>query len=250
MRVNLCFLVILPLTKGEVWRGLVVNFCRLVCMYKISKQCGFSLVEVIVVTGIVALAFMGILGLIRRSITISYSNQNYLSANMMAQEGLELARYVRDQNWLTGRTFATDLTAAVGGEKTVVALDAGATSDRTKIKKLYSSQSGVINPPDCGLAASGALSEHIKSSCAVIYEDKDNGNAYRSQIVNNIVAGDSAYKKTIFNRLLEITYYDNSTSANMADDYIYVASMVYWKDRGAEKYITLGTYLYDYSWRF
>lgn len=216
-----------------------------------KKQSGFSLVEVLVVAGIIALAFMGVLGLIRRSITLSYANQNYLSGNLLAQEGLELARYVRDQNWLTNRTFAADLANQIGtGDTTVLVLDARALNARSNIKQLYNSQDGVINPPDCGLGDSFDLSAYVKSDCALVFQDKNDGNRYVARVVGGISNGDSRYKKTIFHRLVAVTYHNNGTIDTVADDYLYVASMVYWKDRGSEKYITLGTYLYDYSWKY
>lgn len=232
------------------------------------KRKGFSLIEIIVVVGIVSLAFFSIMSLIKRAITIYYSNQNYLSASIIAQDGLELVRFVRDQNWLTDTKFYTNLAPVnpTDNATTTIALDYQATIDnpltleldgRQKIIQVYNSQAAIDEikdstgvKVDCGgdFDGSGDLSKYIKSSCANIYTDADNKNFYTTQVVNNIDSG-VRYKKTIFNRLIQITYHTNGTP-DPEDDYMDVASMVYWKDRGSEKYFTLGTYLYDYSWKY
>jgi len=233
-------------------------------MKQYNKKNGFSLIEIIVVTGVVSLAFMAILSLVKRTIMIYYSSQNYLMASIIAQDGLELTRYVRDQNWLVAQpSFSTNLSQYRQADaKTIIAIDHQLTADdpltdglegRTKIKQLYNSQEK-DKVSDCGswFDNSGNMSQYIKSPCAVIYTDTDaNTNGYYvSQTVNGILDTDSRYKKTIYSRLLEITYYDNGTAGNADDDYIYVSSMVYWRDRGSEKYFTLGAYLYDYSWKY
>ena len=234
-----------------------------------KQRAGFSLVEIIVVVGIVSLAFIGILSLVRRAIMLYYSNQNYLIASMVAQDGLELVRYVRDQNWLTNRAFYNNLSEYnTDNKKTIFAIDYQATADdpatpniegRNAIIQIYNDQDHDIvvkdkngNPVStCGsfFDNTGNLSQYIKSPCAAIYTDSQKNNFYTEQMVNNISDSDTRYKKTLFSRLVEVTYHTNGTP-NPEDDYIYVSSMVYWRDRGSDRYITLGAYLYDYSWKF
>jgi prepilin-type N-terminal cleavage/methylation domain-containing protein len=215
-----------------------------------KRQVGFSLVEVIVVTAIITIGFMGVLTLVQRTIAIYGSNQNYLVASIMAQEGLELVRNVRDDNWLTGQYFYQNLAQyAENNTATIFAIDHQATANRTKIIQLYNSKDGVLDNAcyTSGQSASD-LTSYIKNPCAAVYVDSTN-KAYTEQVIDNISAS-AQYHKTIFSRLLEVTYHDNGTPNDPTDDYFYVSSMVYWSEHGAERYLTLGTYLYDYSWKY
>jgi|GEM_PF-1642438 len=66
---------------------------------------GFTLLEILIVTGIVTVSFFSIVGLVHRAITLYYNNKNILIANTMAEQGLELARYIRDDNWMTWKAY-------------------------------------------------------------------------------------------------------------------------------------------------
>lgn len=77
-----------------------------------QRLTGFTLIEIIVVIGIITIAMMGISSLVLQNIRSQTISSNYLIASMLAQEGLELVRNHRDSNWLNG---ANDLTWAQGG---------------------------------------------------------------------------------------------------------------------------------------
>ncbi len=64
---------------------------------KINKK-GFSLVEILVVVGILSASILAIYALVARNINVQKRNKDYLMASMLAQEGLELVREVRDEN--------------------------------------------------------------------------------------------------------------------------------------------------------
>jgi len=61
---------------------------------------GFSLVEVLTVITIVVIGMLGLVSLVRQNIQVQNVNKNYLIASMLSQEGLELVRNIRDENWL------------------------------------------------------------------------------------------------------------------------------------------------------
>jgi len=61
---------------------------------------GFSLVEVMTVITIVVIGMLGLVSLVRQNIQVQNVNKNYLIASMLSQEGLELVRNIRDENWL------------------------------------------------------------------------------------------------------------------------------------------------------
>lgn len=60
---------------------------------------GFSLVEVITVLLVISIGMMGILNLIVQSIKSQHLNEYTLTAYQLAQEGVELIRARRDNNW-------------------------------------------------------------------------------------------------------------------------------------------------------
>lgn len=66
---------------------------------------GFSIIEVIVAVSIIAVGFFGVTSLINLSIRLSQSASNRVVASMLAQEGVELVRNLRDSNITSVRTW-------------------------------------------------------------------------------------------------------------------------------------------------
>jgi type II secretory pathway pseudopilin PulG len=76
---------------------------------------GFSILEVVVALGIVTMGLLGVSSLVIQNIQVQSINKNYLVASMLSQEGLELVRNVRDENWLIpGNSWNTDITDGDG----------------------------------------------------------------------------------------------------------------------------------------
>ena len=72
----------------------------------IKNNSGISILEVIVAIMIIAMGLVGVLSLVIQNVKAQYINKNVLIASGLAQEGLELARNIRDLNWLTpGNTY-------------------------------------------------------------------------------------------------------------------------------------------------
>lgn len=67
--------------------------------YKFSKGKGFTIMEVLIVVFIVEMGLIGVLSLIIQNIQAQYVNRNTLIASQLAQEGIELVRNIRDNNW-------------------------------------------------------------------------------------------------------------------------------------------------------
>jgi len=77
-------------------------------------RAAFSLVEIVVILFIVSLALVGILALIVQNIQSQSYNKNDLIAYQLAQEGVELVRHVRDDNWLASQAFTLGLATTTG----------------------------------------------------------------------------------------------------------------------------------------
>ena len=66
---------------------------------KIKAVAGFTLLEITVVTAILVIALLGISSLVIQNLQAQNYNHNFLIASMLSQEGLELVRNIRDDNW-------------------------------------------------------------------------------------------------------------------------------------------------------
>lgn len=67
-----------------------------------KKNNGFSIIEIMVVITIITIGLVGLLALTAQNIKVLYTNRNNLVAAYLAQEGLELIRGIRDNNWKSG----------------------------------------------------------------------------------------------------------------------------------------------------
>lgn len=81
------------------------NNLVLVMLNFLKKQSGFSIMEIVVAIFIITMGLVGVLSLINQNIQVEYINKNNLIASQLAQEGLELVRNIRDNNWLAGSVW-------------------------------------------------------------------------------------------------------------------------------------------------
>ena len=70
----------------------------------LNKNNAFTLIEVVVAIFIIALVIVGVFTLIQRTIMDRAFIASQLQASYLAQEGIELVRNQRDENWLNGIT--------------------------------------------------------------------------------------------------------------------------------------------------
>jgi prepilin-type N-terminal cleavage/methylation domain-containing protein len=76
---------------------------------KLKFKPGFSLMEILAVLFIVSIALLGVLSLIIQNIQVQSVNKNNLIASSLSQEGIELIRQIRDNNWQNSLSFDTGL---------------------------------------------------------------------------------------------------------------------------------------------
>ena len=68
--------------------------------FQISNDFGFTIMEMVVVVFIISIGLIGVLSLVVQNVQVEYVNKNMIIASQLAQEGLELVRNVRDNNWV------------------------------------------------------------------------------------------------------------------------------------------------------
>ena len=235
----------------------------------------FSLIEIMVVVSMVTVGFISVVGLVQKAIVLYYNNKNVLIANNLAQEGVELARFVRDDNWMTPVTypvannyFARSISVDYGGTNPIdpvqqkngnlfiFGLDPRITSDdsnRSSITQFYKKFTAVDtstgNVLNLNPACLGVIKDCLKLPAARLYRDETDA----TNIINRYLsaAPTAAQFDTGFSRLLVSEYRDpNNTPLDFSDDYLHLESWVHWSDRGQDKFFHLDTDLYDYSWRY
>ena len=74
--------------------------CFNVLMFLCFNDKGFGILEVVVSTGIITIGLVAVISFIIQSNVVLQVNKNKFAATMLAQEGIELVRNVRDSNWV------------------------------------------------------------------------------------------------------------------------------------------------------
>jgi len=75
----------------------------------LNKKAGFTFIEVIVAIFIVGMVIVGVFVVIQNTISDRAFATHQLQAAYLAQEGVELVRNQRDENWLNMDPWSTDL---------------------------------------------------------------------------------------------------------------------------------------------
>ncbi|MCK4539938.1 prepilin-type N-terminal cleavage/methylation domain-containing protein [Candidatus Parcubacteria bacterium] len=177
---------------------------------KINNK-GFSLLEASIVMGVVSIGVLGVFSLVLQNIQAQKVSKNILVASMLAQEGLELARNIRDDNWIANPVVDWD--SYIKGWA-----DDDFSVDYTMTFK----------------DANG-----IGDAKAELYKDSAN-NFY----THTTTGGNT---KTMYSRLIDVTGVDASDPFDGIIDYYKVKSHVQWRDGDVLKDYIAETYLYN--WR-
>ena len=235
-------------------------------MWNVDMKKGFSLIEIMFVVFIVSVGFIAVASLTTKTIAVAQTNKNSLIANTLAQEGIELTRYLRDQNWLyvNGAPFRYSYQISqqssgqgnnlpLGNTKQIFLIDSnevrgnsgdtrrGSNSDYFKI--IYS------NDPGSGIATSECNDDvgcYLTKNPTLLYLFTDaNFGYYGYDWGRGLPAGEA----TIFHRVIETVYHHASDAvANVSrGDYITATSFVYWHDTSGDHTLSLPAVLTDYS---
>jgi len=171
---------------------------------------GFTLIEVILAISVLTIAVGGSFALIQQTLISAVLNQSELVASYLTQEGIEIVRNIRDNNWLEQRT--------VPG----TSWDDGLT---------------VCQNPNC---CEGDYKTDIPPnlSSLVSFSNCDYNNLRYLNIDENGFYGYSGTTPTKFKRKINVTKTDANTLEVSVD--------VQWQERGRAHSIKAQDYLYNW----
>lgn len=77
-----------------------------------NNQKGFGIIESIVSIYIITMGLLGLMSLIEQSLKVQRLNKNAIISSELAQEGLELVRNIRDDNWKNEADWRKDISGS------------------------------------------------------------------------------------------------------------------------------------------
>lgn len=209
---------------------------------KFKQRSGFSLIENIIAFAVLTITVLGATNLLSSSIAQSQENTLRLQAYMLAQQGIEATRNIRDSNWMQNLSFDTE-NGLIWGNGTIYPKTQEVT---IAIEPIYDANN--VN-------VSGASWQILPGTNSQLYEGtaRSGGTRY-----SHLQAGErSPFKRSItiskdFDDLKTLTEINESENISenaekISDNLLLVESTVSYLFRGREKEITLTTVLTDWK---
>lgn len=166
--------------------------------------------EILVALSVMTVGMIGVASLVVQNIRAQGINQNNLVAAVLAQEGLEIARNIRDQNWVDitlGNLDVGDWSQALVGAANPATMTVDFDTDN------------ILNPPDQAINAIDNAPLYIDANG--MYTHTNTGN------------------QSPFYRLITVD--------EVSSEFLIVSCLVRWQGRGDNHDYTAETFLYD--WR-
>lgn len=175
---------------------------------------GFTLIEVIIAISILTIAVGGSFALIQQTLVVVSLNQSELIASYLTQEGIEIVRNIRDNNWLDQKD-----------------------SLETPPQPLWDDGLTVCQPPANCCEGDYKTDIPFNSSLAS-FPNCDYNNLHYLNIDENGFYGYSGTTPTKFKRKINVTKVDANTLEVSVD--------VQWQERGRAHNIKAQDYLYNW----
>lgn len=180
-------------------------------MLRIKNNKGISIIESLVAISIIAVGIIGVVSLVLQAIQVQYINKNALIASQLAQEGMEIVRNIRDENWLIANQNYYEYIAQPGVTMNYAV-------DIFDVDGSTPSLQNVTGINDANT--------NLKKCEDYFYHE----NSYPC----------STPTPTIFKRMI-------TTNLNSLDDYIEVVCLIQWLDRGKSYQFTTKELLYNWT---
>src|SRR3989339_58082 len=193
---------------NEIIRKSAIENQNPMILKKLKQSPGFSIIEASIVMAVVSIGLLGVFSLVMQNIQVQRGNKNMLVASMLAQEGIEMVRNVRDENWLVDPTN-WDIGIADGAD-----FDFKIDTD------------GIIDIDDASPAN---------------ITDSDNARLFLDSVTNFYTPTSTGNIPTQYYRLITATP-GGDLNSDGEDDYYKIKSHVQWQDRGVLKDYIAETY--------
>jgi Tfp pilus assembly protein PilV len=169
---------------------LKINYMK----YNIKKLIsGFTILEVVISIGIITVGLLGVSSLVLQNIQVEVNNRDYLIASMLAQEGLELVRNIRDvncynnRNWKNGEAAGSANDIVQGGNY-IISKDGNINNSITNINNagarlnivsgFYDHGAGVASPFYRLISVSNDAADYITASSTIKWQVRGKTNYY------------------------------------------------------------------------
>lgn len=167
----------------------------------IKKSKAQGILEVVIAIYIAVVGILSIMNLVFSSIRVERLNHSMLIATNLAREGIEVARNIRDSNWVGGREWNIGLLANGGVERSFIIYN----------NYLATDQNGYSLAP-IGISWNECIQQGELSPCRVFLvwkRDEDLNPDKRKMYVQNLeIINDSNYKYSSTNFYRIIYIYD------------------------------------------
>ena len=185
-----------------------------------TKPRGQGLMEMIFAIGILLLVVSAVLGIATANVVGHSASELQITANNLAREGIEVARSIRDTNWIAGNDWDSGLVGT--GNFALAHFDAAANDWQLEF---------FTNDPD----------ELLYVTSAGVYSHDDSGQptVFRRTLILQSICIDS----------LSFGAEEIKVTCDLAEQKIglHIRSVVRWDERGRQRIITLEDLLYDWK---
>ena len=153
---------------------------------------GFSILEVVGALGIITIGLLGVTSLVIQNLQVQSVNRNYLVASMLAQEGLELIRNIRDNNWLSGNdwdygiepgSYIVDYTGYIGSVSGIGEARLKQRSDVGEEGYYWHGAGGLNSIFSRLITITQTSSELLNVSCLIQWEDREQTYQYQADTI-------------------------------------------------------------------
>lgn len=209
-----------------------------------SRRSGFTLLELIISFGVMAIVVFGAASIYVTSIRANSSSVQRFIAYSLAQEGLEGVRNIRDSYFRQSLSW--------NGSDTVAQLvDAKFLPGQYRIYRKMSSQIvPLMSADDASLvknASPWVFQVCTEKDCDQLYQIHDGGVPYYIHQGNVALQGAT---ETMYRRKIVLSFLKNDGSASeTVTDRMQVVAHIDWKDRGIDKSLELTTELTNWKQR-
>jgi len=194
----------------------------------IKSHCAFTIIEVMMAVTVLSVGIMGAVNVINYNISAASSVVNRITAASLAQDGIELARNIRDTNWLQGNAWNSGIDGAAykylsffcGNGTASIGYNTSGGTEQAKID-------------NCG--DNCQIYAYVSGSIKCFGDNYNYGGSY-----SGYTGVPAQVNGTFFYRLIDIAPIDaNSNSVNVT---------IKWMERnGQYRYLTAGENLYNWK---